>query len=168
MKRILTMILLLGLVVPAFAADTGEKAATNGTDCASDVRPVVKTVFEAGEKAGKPLETMVAEAIKIGPNLCGVLVVARELGYAEEAVLAALQKARVDNNVIARVAMDAGCDPQVVARVVGQEELAGLGYTSGPAGTVGTGGTGGAPVATPATIGGGGRGVSTVSPSAVQ
>ncbi|GAB4177203.1 MAG: hypothetical protein Kow00100_19290 [Geothermobacteraceae bacterium] len=161
-RTILMLLLVVCFALPAYAADKEEGAAVNETDCASDVRPAVKTVFESGQAAGKTLEQMVADAAKIGPNLCGVLIVAKELGYGEEAILLALQKAGYANNVIAAAAMDAGYDGQTIARVVGQEELAGLGYTPGP------GGAAGAPVTTPATIGGGGRGATTVSPAAVQ
>lgn len=160
MKKLMLLLAVLLLAMPVVAAETNETAKVAGGDCAQDVRPAVKTVFEQGKADGKSLDEIVAEAIKLGPNLCGVLVVADELDYDQESVLLALQSASIANNVIARAAMDAGYDVATVTRVVGQEELAGLGYTGGT--------TQGAAVNGSGAVGGGGRNSGTVSTSAVQ
>lgn len=156
MKKMMLLLAVLLLVMPLVTIENAAAAPGDAGDCAQDVRPAVKTVFEEGKAAGKSLNAMVADAINLGPNLCGVLVVAEEQGYSQEDVLQALRAAGVDSSVIARAAMDAGYDNGVVARVLGQQDLAAVG---------GAAGTAGATVSAPASAGGGGRNAGTVSPA---
>ncbi|WP_158247099.1 hypothetical protein [Geothermobacter hydrogeniphilus] len=160
MKKLVVLMCVLALALPVFAAEKQEGATVSETDCTKDVRPAVNTLFQQGQKEGKSLEQMIRQALELGPNLCGVLVVANELGYPQKDVLNALADAGVANEVIVRAAVDAGYDKRIVGEVVGLDELAGLGYT--PAGATG------AVVANPTTVGGGGRISTSVSPSKVQ
>lgn len=152
MKKL--MVLMLGFLLVA-TASLSALGADEATDCAKDVRPVVRPLFDAGKQQGKDLSAIIKEVLASGPNLCGVLVVAVESGYAPEDVLRALVGAGIETDVVVRSALDAGYSPEVIAAVVGADKVPGLGYTPAPGG--------GATVAPPAAVNGG-RGGS-VSPS---
>lgn len=159
LRYILTVTCALWLVVPVFALEEAAPPLEQGAeiDCAHDVRPVVTTIFEQGEVAGLSLQQMVAQAIEVGPNLCGVLMVAAERGYDPAQVLQALLDANISRDVLARDALDAGYDRQIIAEVLYQNESEGLGFTPSIA-------QGPAALSPPTGVGGGSRGAS-VSPS---
>lgn len=147
-------LLFLGMVL-LLAHSASVLAVTEPQDCATDVRPVVRPMFDAGKAEGKTLATIIKGVLETGPNLCGVLVVAVESGYAPEDVLRALLEAGVETDVLVRSALDAGYDNRVIAAVVGADKVPGFVELPPP---------GGGRAATPPAAVGGGRGIS-VSPS---
>jgi hypothetical protein len=161
MKRLLAVLTALILLVGSLAvAAPGVSPADDEVttiDCAKDVRPAVLLIFDQGEASGLTLPQMIKQAIEIGPNLCGVLVVAAERGYDPVSVLEALLEAGISADVVARAAIEAGYDQELVALVLNQKDPEGLGFTpqvsSGPAA-----------LSPPASVAGGSRGGS-VSPS---
>jgi hypothetical protein len=161
MKTLLVVFTVLALLGGSLAgAVEGEPQAdgeVTSIDCAKDVRPAVLVIFEQGEANGLSLLQMIKQAIEIGPNLCGVLVVAAERGYDPQWVLEALLEAGISADVIARAAIDAGYDRELVAMVLFRTDPEGLGFTPQVS-------NGAAVLRPPSSIAGGSRGGS-VSPS---